>query len=217
MTVGGADTFLCIPILGKTRLCFEKPVKILAALLRERNTVTRCGPWRPSSVRIPRSKPAVSGQRRATSSRSHHSPGISEKVPCEVAESVIRRPQNNFSWTGCEPEYRDAVCVGFLLNSTVNLWTFTSERSTERGSLFPFFVLATEAREGPNTSRQSRESHGETRSTEHAPNDVVGKVTVRSCRECHRKTEGHQFLVGSESECRVSVCVGVLRNSAIIP
>ena len=39
-------------------------------------------------------------------------------------------------------------------------------------------VFATEAREGPNTSRQSRESHGETSSTEHALNDVVGKVPV---------------------------------------
>ena len=135
--------------------------------------------------------------------------------PCEVAESFIRRPQNNFSCTGCEPEYRDAVCVGFLRNSTVNLWRFTSERSTERSSLFPFFVLATEAREGPNTSRQSRESHGETSSTEHALNDVVGKVPVRSCRECHRKTTSS--WASSESECRVTVCVGVLRKSAIFP
>ena len=90
---------------------------------------------------------------------------LCRKSPCEVAESVIRRLQNTISWTGSEPEYRDAVCVGFLRNSTVILWTFTSERSTERGSLFPIFVLAMEAREGPNTSRQSRESHGETRST----------------------------------------------------
>ena len=96
--------------------------------------------------------------------------------------------RTTFLCTGCEPEYRDAVCVGFLRNSTVNLWRFTSERSTERGSLFPFFVLATEARENPITSRHSRESHGETRLTEHALNDVVGKVPVRSCRECHRKT-----------------------------
>ena len=64
-----------------------------------------------------------------------------------------------------EPEYRDEVCVGFLRNSTVILWKFTSVRSTKWGSIFPFFVLAMEAREGPNTSRQSRESHGETRST----------------------------------------------------
>ena len=51
-------------------------------------------------------------------------------------------------------------------------------------SLFSFFVLATEAREGPNTSRQSQ---GETRSTVHALNDVVEKVPVRSCRECQRE------------------------------
>ena len=79
-------------------------------------------------------------------------------------------------------------------------------------------VLAMEARKDPITSRQSRESHGETpvRSCrecrrkneghqfldkhndvshrEAAPNDVVGKVPVRSCREFHRKTEGHQIL-----------------------
>ena len=40
------------------------------------------------------------------------------KSPCEVAESVIRRPQNTSSWTGSEAECRDAVCVGVLRNST---------------------------------------------------------------------------------------------------
>ena len=29
---------------------------------------------------------------------------------------------------------------------------------------------------------------------EHAPNDVVVKVPVRSCRECHQKTAEHQFV-----------------------
>ena len=60
------------------------------------------------------------------------------KSPCEVAESVIRRPLNTSSWTGSEAECRDAVCL--------------------------------------------------------APNDVVGKVPVRSCRECHQKTAEHQFV-----------------------
>ena len=44
---------------------------------------------------------------------------LRRESPCEVAESVIRRPQNTISWTGSEPENRDAVCVGFLRNSTV--------------------------------------------------------------------------------------------------
>ena len=44
---------------------------------------------------------------------------LRRKSPCEVAESVFRRPQNTISWTGSEPENRDAVCVGFLRNSTV--------------------------------------------------------------------------------------------------
>ena len=29
---------------------------------------------------------------------------------------------------------------------------------------------------------------------EHAPNDVVRKVPVRICRECHQKTSEHQFV-----------------------
>ena len=29
---------------------------------------------------------------------------------------------------------------------------------------------------------------------EHAPNDVVEKVPVRSCRECHQKTAEHHFV-----------------------
>ena len=29
---------------------------------------------------------------------------------------------------------------------------------------------------------------------EHSPSDVVGKVPVRSCRECHQKTADHQFV-----------------------
>ena len=126
------------------------------------------------------------------------------KSLCEVAESVIRRPQNNILWTGSVPEYRDAVCVGFLRNSTVILWTFTSERSTERGSLFPFFVLAMEAREGPNTSRQSRESHGETRSTVLSQNLLVESVI--------RRLQITSSWTSSGAECRDAVCVGILRN-----
>ena len=40
-------------------------------------------------------------------------------APCEVAERVIRRPQNTSLWTGSEAECRDAVCVGVLHNRTV--------------------------------------------------------------------------------------------------
>ena len=40
------------------------------------------------------------------------------KSPCEVAESVIRRPQNTNSWTSSESECRDAVCLGVLRNCT---------------------------------------------------------------------------------------------------
>ena len=40
------------------------------------------------------------------------------KSPCEVAESVVRRPQNTSSWSGSEAEFRDAVCDGVLRNST---------------------------------------------------------------------------------------------------
>ena len=82
---------------------------------------------------------------------------LRRKSPCEVAESVIGRPQNTISWTGSEAVCRDAACVGFLRNSTVILWTFTSERSTERGSLvYPtIFVSAMETRECPNTQVQA--------------------------------------------------------------
>ena len=62
-----------------------------------------------------------------------------------------------------EPEYRDTVCFGFLRNSTVILWTFTLERSTERGSLFPFFVLAMGCGESPRSKLQ-RVSSGDCRS-----------------------------------------------------
>ena len=40
------------------------------------------------------------------------------KSSCEVAESVIRRPQITISWTSSESKCRDAVCVGVLRNST---------------------------------------------------------------------------------------------------
>ena len=29
---------------------------------------------------------------------------------------------------------------------------------------------------------------------EHSPNEVLGKVPVRSCRECHQKTADHLFV-----------------------
>ena len=37
---------------------------------------------------------------------------LREMSPCDVAESVIGRPQNTSSWTDSEAECRDAVCVG---------------------------------------------------------------------------------------------------------
>ena len=40
------------------------------------------------------------------------------KSPCEVAESVIGRPQITSSWTSSESKCRVAVCVGVLRNST---------------------------------------------------------------------------------------------------
>ena len=41
---------------------------------------------------------------------------------------------------------------------------------------------------------------------EYAPNDVVGKVPVRSCREFHR-LQNTSSWTGSEAECRDAVCV----------
>ena len=113
----------------------------------------------------------------------------------------------------------------------------TSWHSVPSAWKYMHIVLAMEARKDPNTSRQSRESHGETpvrscrechrkneghqfldrlyddSQREPAPNDVVGKVPVRSCREFHQKTAEHQFFwTGIEAECRDAVCVGFLRN-----
>ena len=47
---------------------------------------------------------------------------------------------------------------------------------------------------------------------EHAPNNVVGKVPVRSCSECNQNTS---LWTSSEAECRDSVFVGVLRNTVM--
>ena len=48
-----------------------------------------------------------------------HAPNdVVRKSPREVSESVIRRLQNNSSWTDSETECRVSVCVGVLRNST---------------------------------------------------------------------------------------------------
>ena len=66
---------------GRTRLCIEEFLKIFVALFRQRNTCALCWPCKPARVRTLRTKLGVSRQRLATSSRSHLSPGIAEKVP----------------------------------------------------------------------------------------------------------------------------------------
>ena len=90
-------------------------------------------------------------------------------------------------------------------------------------------VLAMEAREGPNTSRQSRESHGETRSTLlsqkvwkawKSPNDFKEKVPLSPfdlAESVIGRLQNTSSWTGCESECRDAVCVGVLRNSTFIP
>ena len=44
------------------------------------------------------------------------------------------------------------------------------------------------------TRSQVERSASQRAHREHAPNEVVGKVFVRSCRECHQKTAEHQFV-----------------------
>ena len=113
---------------------------------------------------------------------------LRRKSPCEVAESVIGRPQNTISWTGSEAEYRDAACVGFLRNSTVILWTFTSERSTERGPLVSptIFVLTMETRECPNAQVQPEHLTAATGhpfedvTASYHPLGIAGKVAGKS-------------------------------------
>ena len=134
----------------------------------------RVFPWpcKHARVRTLRTKLGVSRQRLANSLRSLHSPGITE-----YGLRWFSSQQRNHSVNAhlrASTERVQAVDQSTEMRSVLDFFATAQ-------SLFPFFVLATETRE-------SRESHGETRSTEHALNDVVGKVPVRSCRECHRKT-----------------------------
>ena len=64
-----SHTLSCFRIASRTRLCFEKPLKILAALLLQRNTCALCWPWRPATIRTLKTKLTVSWRRLATSSR----------------------------------------------------------------------------------------------------------------------------------------------------
>ena len=109
------------------------------------------------------------------------------KSPCEVSEIVIRRLQT--------PVRGQAVNQRTVMRSVLHFFATAQ-------SLFPFFVFATETSEGLNTSRQSRECHRD-ETTELALNDVVGKVPLRSCRECHRKpNDTSSWTVKQSSELR---------------
>ena len=159
-------------------------MKILAALLRERkhgHTV-----WAVEALECPNTQ-VQAGCLRSATGHLFEVPsftwycGESPRAKLQKVSSEERRTP--FRGQAVNQSTEMPVC-GFLRNSTVIVWTFTSDRSTERGSLFPFFVLATEAHEGPNTSRQSRESHGELWGI--SPFEVAESVIGRP--------KGHQFL-----------------------
>ena len=85
----GQDGHLSSPLCPWwTRLCIEEFLKFFVALFRQRNTCALCRPCKPARVRTLRTKLGVSRQRLATSSRSHHSPGIAEKVPRAKLQKV---------------------------------------------------------------------------------------------------------------------------------
>ena len=63
----------------------------------------------------------IRSRENAASQCAHRVHAPNDVEPCDVAESVIGRPQNTSSWTGSEAECRDAVCVGVLRICTVML------------------------------------------------------------------------------------------------
>ena len=67
-----------------------------------------------------------------------------ESPPCEVAESVIRRPQNTSLWTGSGAECRNAVCVGVLRNCSHAVsahWSSSTESPKSNFPVFPDFPV----------------------------------------------------------------------------
>ena len=117
-------------------------------------------------------------------------------------ERVVGRPLNTILWIGSEAEFQR---YGQRWNSSqqhIHSVSAHLRASAERGSLFPFFVLAMEAHEGPNTSRQSRESHGE----------LWGMSPFEVSESFIGRPKDTSSWTGSESECRDAVCDGVLRN-----
>ena len=81
---------------------------------------------------------------------------LREMSPCDVAESVIGRPQNTSSWTGSEAECRDAVCVGsanLVLSGgkTFSFLNVTRCAADTRSNLYAIVVLSG----GTNISFQS--------------------------------------------------------------
>ena len=110
-------------------LCIEEFLKIVDRPHSAEKHMCVCWSCKPARIRTFRTKLGVSRQRLSSSSGSHHSPGIAEKVPVRSCGECHPRTAEQLYVDSCEPEYRDEVCVGFLRNSTVILWTFTSVRS----------------------------------------------------------------------------------------
>ena len=91
----------------------------------------------------------------------------------EVTECVMRSPKDTRSWSGSESERRVMVCVATAHSCCVFYQPYKNE----------VYLLPSELDEA------SQRTH-----REHSPNEVVGKVPVRSCRESHQKTADHQFV-----------------------
>ena len=103
------------------------------------------------------------------------------KSQYEVAASVIKRLHNTSSWSGSEAECR------------VSVFLARSHRHCGESPRVEFQRVSSEDHRTPVRGQTVKQS-ADFRSSSLAPNDVVGKVPMCSCRECHQKTTEHQFV-----------------------
>ena len=125
------------------------------------------------------------------------------KSPCEVAESVIRRPQNTSSWTGSGGECRDAVCVKFSQQRCGESHRAKLQRVSSEDCRTPVRGQAV---------KQSAEMRSAL-----LPTMLWGKSPCEVAESVIRRPQNTSLWTGSEAECRDAVCVGVLRNSTVMP
>ena len=97
-----SPTLSCFRITRRTRLCIERLLKILAALLQQRNTFAWCQRW------------TVSWRQLATSFEdvmaTYHPPGIAEEVGCTSSNTQWAFP-TSLEGIRCRPHPRDLTSM----------------------------------------------------------------------------------------------------------